>query len=245
MKMKFTGATHITLLVTFLAIFGLTGLSSALGDEPLSPYQESQIAADEVYAAGDYKKAYKKYLSLARKGDTFSQYRLSYMNFQGQGVNVDWDEAFAWAVLAAQGNNTQLVRYMAALAKEVPEEHHTDATNKAKHYLDRWGDLAIAEDARRGALQELRQCTGSRLGIRCEEVYSMKMPKFWAGGLGISPSEGRGQGSISNTTGNGAGGPVLNTRYYQALRWGVRDIENYLVKNAGNIEIGELEMIDV
>ena len=33
---------------------------------------------------------------------------------------------------------------------------------------------------------ELRECTGSRLGTRCEEVYAAQMPKF----RGINPGNG-------------------------------------------------------
>lgn len=234
-------------LIVLLAAWCLVGISAAIGDEALTPYQKSQMAADHAYAEGDFDTAYKKYLRLARKGDTFSQYRLSYMNFQGQGRKVDWPEAFAWAVLAAQGNNPELVKYLAALAQEVPEDYHDKATRKAEYYFERWGDLAIAEDARRGAIQELRQCTGSRLGTRCEDVYSMGMPKFWDIGYNHGPFLGLGsvtKGSTSYTTGNGVGGPVLNTRYYQALRWGARDVENYIIENGANVEIGELELID-
>jgi hypothetical protein len=219
--------------------------TQAVADQHLTPYQKSQLEADKAYSDGDFNKAYKKYLRLARKGDTFSQYRLSYMNFQGQGVEVDWNEAFAWAVLASQGNNPELIKYLGGLAREIPEQHHKSAAIKAKHYVDRWGDLAIAEDARRGALQELRQCTGSRLGTRCEEVYSMQMPKFWSVASAATPDgSSLKSGYISASTGNDVGGPVLNTRYYQSVRWGLYDVENYIAENAGNVEIGELEMVD-
>jgi TPR repeat protein len=243
MKLKYRNV----IMFTFLVLFGLNGISGAMADEPPSPYQLSQQEADEMYAAGEFGIAYKKYLSLARKGDTFSQYRLSYMNFQGQGMDVDWAEAFAWAALAAQGNNPDLIKYLGALSQQIPEEHHKRAAIKAENYLDKWGNLAIAENARRGAINELRQCTGSRLGTRCEEVYAMQMPKFWDNGSQHQPFLGKGsftKGSISSSTGNGIGGPVLNTRYYQGLRFGVQDIEHYIIENEGVVTIGELETID-
>jgi len=242
MKMKFLPFLPASLLLAFC----LGGSGQLMAEEPPSPYQLAQIAADEAYDRGDYEKAFKKYMNLARRGDTFSQYRLSYMHFQGQSVDVDWAEAFGWAVLASQGNNSTLVKYMAALARLVPEDQAKQATLKARRYLDRWGDMAIAEDARRGAIRELRGCTGSRLGTRCEEVYAMQMPKFWDIGHSHSPFLGdrSTKGSTSYATGNGAGGQVQNLRYYQNLRFGLLDLERYIGLNGGNVEIGELETID-
>jgi hypothetical protein len=211
-----------------------------------SPYERAQQAADEAYQEADYGKAYRGYLELAKKGDSFSQYRVSYMNFQGQGVDQDWNEAFAWALLAAQGNNPDLVQYLAGLTRELPEEYATSATERASSHMDRWGIVALAEKAAKAAKRELRSCTGSRLGKRCEEVYAMRMPRFWDIGFSHSPFHGDQsvKGSISSSTGNGIGGPVLNTRYYQSMRWGVRDIEQYIMNNATNVQIGDLETVE-
>jgi len=210
MKLNLTRHTpHITVSLVLALLLSIISMNALAGPEP-SLYQKSQAEADEAYAAGDYNSAYRQYLNLARKGDSFSQYRLSYMNFQGQGTDVDMSEAFAWAVLASQSNNRELVKYMASLAREVPEAQHQRAAVKAKHYLDRWGDMAIAEDARRGAIREIRECTGSRLGTRCEEVYSMQMPTFWDIGHSHSPFIGdrSTKGSTNYTTVTGVGGPV-------------------------------------
>lgn len=219
--------------------------SGALFAAQASAYERAQQAADEAYAEGNFDKAYKRYLSLAKKGDSFSQYRVSYMSFQGQGVDQDWNEAFAWALLAAQGNNPDLVRYLAGLTREMPEDYATTATNKAKDYMDRWGIVALAEKAAKDAKRELRSCTGSRLGKRCEEVYAMRMPRFW----NVTPvasmdHPANTRGHISNGGGDSVGGPVLNTRYYQAMRWGVRDIEQYIMDNATNVQIGDLETVE-
>lgn len=211
-----------------------------------TPYERAQQEADSAYAEGDFDKAYRGYLGLAKKGDSFSQYRVSYMNFQGQGVEQDWNEAFAWALLAAQGNNPDLVKYLAGLTRELPEDYATSATERARSHMDRWGIVALAEKAAKTAKRELRSCTGSRLGKRCEEVYAMRMPRFWDIGFSHSPFHGDQsvKGSIASSTGNGVGGPVLNTRYYQSMRWGVRDIEKYIMDNATNVQIGDLETLD-
>ncbi len=239
-----TKRKFFTSLICLMTALALSGGSLQAGQS--SPYARAQEAADEAYAEGDYDKAYDKYLGLAKKGDSFSQYRVSYMNFQGQGVSQNWNEAFAWALLAAQGNNPELVKYLAGLTREMPEAYATSATNTAKGHMDRWGIVALAEKAAKNAKRELRSCTGSRLGKRCEEVYAMRMPRFWDIGFSHSPFHGDQsvKGSIASSTGNGVGGPVLNTRYYQAVRWGVRDIEQYIMDNATNVQIGDLETVD-
>ena len=224
----------------------LLAVPQVMAAERLTPYQQKQKDADAAFSLGDYKTAYSKYAQLARQGDKFSQYRLSYMNFQGQGVEADMAEAFAWAVLAAEGENPELIKYLGALAREVPVADEKRATLKAKQYLDRWGDLAIAEAARKNAISEIRGCTGSRLGARCEEVHTMQMPRFWTiqgKGLWKDPSNPI-IGSASYSTGNGTGGEVLNTRYYQALRWGTVDIDDYIESHVGVVRIGDLSTID-
>lgn len=75
----------------------------------------------------------------------------------------------------------------------------------------------------------------------------MQMPKTWDINRSHQPFIGQSsvvKGSNNYTTGAGVGGPVLNTRYYQDLRWSLRDLEQYLARNAGNVTIGELEMVD-
>lgn len=239
--MKNRNKWSVTLISMLAAMLMCTGAQA----EKQSAYQRAQESADSAYQAGEYEKAYKKYESLARKGDSFSQYRLSYMNFQGQGVDQDWNEAFAWALLAAQGNNPELVRYLGGLTRQMPEDYATSATVKAKSYMDRWGNAALAESALRKAERELRSCTGSRLGTRCEEVYSMRMPRFWnVQPVGTVDNPASTGGYISTGGGDSVGGAVLNTRYYQSVRWGLRDIEQYIMNNATNVQIGDLETVD-
>ena len=90
-------------LILISMVLGLANGWSALYAAE-SAYSRQQVAADQFYAAGDYQEAMKQYLPLAKKGDSFSQYRISFMYLEGQGREPDLVEAYAWAALAAQNH---------------------------------------------------------------------------------------------------------------------------------------------
>ena len=100
-------------------------------------------------------------------------------------------------------------------------------------------------EARRKAESELRRCTGSRLGTRCEEVYAVQMPKFWS----VQPGDGSGadggsaskSGTVSGAAG-GAGGAVRDVEHYQELRAYAAELDRFIEQNAGTVEIRELEV---
>ena len=158
--------------------------------------QRAAAEADALYAEGNYSKAYDKYLRLAKKGDTFSQYRSSYMSLMGEGTDVNYPAAFGWAVVAAESGDDNLFRYLQEVKALVPADQYEAAEVAAREYTEQWGTIALAVEARREADRKLRECTGSRLGTRCDEVYAMQMPKFWS----IAPGAGDG-------TDGGSGAP--------------------------------------
>ncbi|HET6564458.1 MAG TPA: hypothetical protein VFG52_03510 [Xanthomonadales bacterium] len=231
-----------------LAALPLLGLADAQY-EANQKTKDQKIAekADAAYANKQFSKAMDGYTRLAEKGDFFSQYRLSFMNLQGEGVAVNYPEAFAWAVLAAESQDEKLQTYFNEVKALVPESERDEAQQMAEKYLQRWGRMALAIEGRRQADQQLRNCTGSRLGTRCDEVYAMQMPKFWT----ISPGEGDGvdggssapSGSISAAQ-TGAGGAVRDAEHYAELREARDQLDLYISNNAGTVEIGELEVIE-
>jgi TPR repeat protein len=124
-------------------------------------------SAAALYERGDYAGAYKQYLKLAKSGDTFSQYRLSYMSLMGLGTEANVVDSMAWAVLAAESEHASLTRYEAAVAAMVPGELRKKAQSRADYYVRRWG----REDSSGGqtrARSSQAGCTGSRLAANCE-----------------------------------------------------------------------------
>ena len=203
--------------------------------------------ADAGYDQREYRKALASYMVLARKGDPFSQYRISYMHLQGEGVKVDYSEAFAWAVLAAESGDEKLGSYFEEVKRLVPDDQQDEAQSLAEDYMYRWGRMALAIEARRKADKQLRNCTGSRLGTRCDEVYALEMPKFWK----ISPGDGSGadgggaapSGSVSGMA-TGAGGEVRDAEHYAEVREARDQLDQYISNKAGTVELGELKVIE-
>ena len=174
------------------------------------------------------------------------------MYLEGQGLPSDLIESFAWASLSAQNYAPELVRYRDIVGSLVPEKEHRKALRRVDYYMRKWGNSAIAEDAARGARQEMRNCTGSRLGARCTEVYAMEMPKFW----GVNPGDGSNpgtyggegdggsaqpSGSYSSPQGHAGGGATRDVRYYQTLRTKIRELDAFIEKeNTGTVTITDV-----
>ena len=210
----------------------------------------AQQHADRFYEAGEYRKAYRKYIELAKIGDSFSQYRVSYMHYSGEGQDPDAVEAYAWAVLAAQNGNHDLVSYRDALWDALPASERDRAEEHAAGYLDRWGNLALAEEAARKARQRLRDCTGSRLGARCEDLYMAGMPLV----VGGPPGGGGGGGETARSLAaasagkgsefNSIGAPAQDFEYFQELRQALRMLDQYIGEQRGNVTLGEFRVIE-
>lgn len=235
------------LIAVLLVLPGFCAADAQYKAEQKTRDQKIAEQADAAYADKRYREAMESYRKLAKKGDPFSQYRMSFMNLQGEGVLVNFPEAFAWAVLAAESQNEQLQKYFDEVKALVPEEQRDEAQVLAENYLHRWGRMALAIQARKKADQQLRNCTGSRLGTRCDEVYAMQMPRFWQ----VNPGAGDGtdggsaapSGSISAAP-MGSGGAERDAEHYAELREQRDQLDLYISGNAGTVELGELELVE-
>ena len=123
-------------------------------------------AAAAEFEQGEYKSAFKQYVKLAKDGDAFAQYRVSYMQLMGLGTKSDVVEAMAWAVLAAESGHAELIRYQEAVATAVPSNKRRKAQARTDYYLRRWGR---ADASGGGTLARSSEgvCTGSRLARNC------------------------------------------------------------------------------
>ena len=57
--------------------------------------QDYRSEADQYYQQGNFKKAYKAYLKLAKTGDNFSQHLVSTMYANGEGKSENLTKAYA------------------------------------------------------------------------------------------------------------------------------------------------------
>jgi len=205
-----------------------------------------QQQADDVYARADYPAAMKQYLALAKEGDYFAQYRVSYMYLEGQGLQPDLVEAYAWAAVAARKGQIELLRYRDTVGSLVPEDQRRNAARTAEYYNRKWGKDDSDYAYERSVRSEMRRCTGSRLGSRCEDVEAMDMPQFWA--IQSASSEGGGgtakaSGSTSVSTVHGKGTP-RDVAYYQKLRENLREMNHSIGESAGRVEVHEMQTPD-
>lgn len=149
------------------AIMLATFCALVLAPGPACADQSALTRAATLYEQRDYAAAYKQYLKLAKAGDTFSQYRASYMNLMGLGTGANAVDALAWAVLAAQGDHENLDRYESTVAAMVPGGQRVKAEKRADYFLRRWGREDRGGGGRVLASTSEGGCTGSRLAANC------------------------------------------------------------------------------
>ena len=142
-------------------------------------YYYERKEAGQLFNQSDYTNAYKKYLKLAKKGDSFSQYQVSFIHLQGLGRKEDVVESLAWAVLAAQDRQKDLVNYRDTVALLVPEDKHSKATRKIDYYVRKWGNEPKVDRTQDGPRGDAVHCTGSRVGNRCDAVLTAHLPQLF------------------------------------------------------------------
>ncbi len=133
-----------------------------------SDLQEKQVKADRYYQKGDFKKAYKTYHKLAKKGDHYSQDRISHMYANGDGQSVDYSRAYAWSVLAAESGEDQWVNNSEILLERTDDP--AAAQKSATKLKEKYGKDVLQEKAEMLARREKQRnsgsCTGTHLQCR-------------------------------------------------------------------------------
>lgn len=114
-------------------VFAATQTSVVIAKE----LKEYRAKADQYYAAGDFRKAYKGYLKIAKIGDQYSQYWASHMYANGEGRKVDLEDAYAWSVLAAEAGAEKLLRHSADLLDQ--NDDKDGARKAAKKLKNKYG----------------------------------------------------------------------------------------------------------
>ncbi len=217
------------------SVQGSSGLD-VNGSNAVFAYKKLQQRADENYSDGNYQKAYADYLQLAEFNDKYSQYMLGQMYAQGQGVNQDMVEAYAWSYVSAESRQKELVNSHVRLRQQLTPEQLQRGQRQAEKYHKDHGTYALANKARRLVRKGKRNCTGSRLGGSCDRVAASSF-NCNSNGQGIPSKECLIFGSI--------GLPAIAGLQPSDLRV----VENHLkdlIKNynPGRVELGELEIIE-
>ena len=127
--------------------------------------QQIQAKADRYYQQGIFNKAYKNYLKLAKKGDHYSQDRISQMYVKGEGKSASLNQAYAWSVLAAESGEDQLVKNSIMLLQHTndPAKAKVSAAKLKKKYGKQALDRKAALRAKHDNQRQSGRCTGTRL----------------------------------------------------------------------------------
>ena len=119
---------------------------------------------DELYAAGEYKRAlfiYEK--ELAPRGDKYAQYMVGYMHLNTPGMPQDKATALAWYRLAAERENEVLQQARDELAADLTQAE-IDASNRIfLDLLQEIGDTRLIMKLIRRDMNTLSSRTGSHI----------------------------------------------------------------------------------
>lgn len=140
-----------------------TGMSG----ETATDAEQLAGAADAAFERGDYSSALAHYRELAQIGDKFSQYRIAVMYERGLGFDPDPVEALAWAALADEFRQDELVEYRKRLESRLAPQQLEAAKERARQLSSRYSELALLRDRLHQEKQKLKNCTGSRVGSTC------------------------------------------------------------------------------
>jgi len=213
------------------------GGSGIVNTNAVQALQEMVYRADQSYASGDYKTAFKLYERLAQDaGDNFSQYRLAYMYLHGQHVEQDPVKAYAWSSLAAETGTDQFQQFHRQVASGIDSETLTRAEVFTKDLRAKFGVFQQAYQTRKLIRAEKFSCTGSRVGNTCASVSSQSLS--CAAGADQAPSETclrMGRMGLNAV----AGSFPLQVKEAEQLLEGL--MRTY---NPGQVTLGELELID-
>lgn len=182
-RSKCNTALHRSLLLCLLIacsspaqeLFAPSVSIGANSQNAVAAYQRVKQAADSAFSTGHHRKAYDTYLTLARLGDQFSQYRIAFMLQNGMGVPRDLTKALAWAYVAAEKRTQPALDQYESIKAAMSDEQWQAAEPLAMQYLKDYGVSASSRRAYNIIRRQLRQCTGSRLGARCDRVYASSM----------------------------------------------------------------------
>ena len=175
-----------------------------------------------AYAAGQYGSAMAKYKAAARWADKFAQYNIGVMYLRAEGVEFDPVKAWAWLELAAERDYPQLV--------EAADDSTISSMRRSETRPGTWN------------------ASWPRYGEKPES--SLPPGKCARTTPGATGSRAGGGAFLSYLTIiDGSGQTRRGDEYYAAEKWDFERIIEYETRVMfaianGNVELGELELID-
>ncbi len=123
-----------------------------------------QERVDELYEAGDYKRAFFIYeKELAPRGDKYAQYMVGYMHLKGQSVPRDKVRALAWYRLSAERGYQVLEEARDELARTMTPEQMEASNAILLDLLQRLGDTTLIMKLIQHDMDILKRRTGTHI----------------------------------------------------------------------------------
>lgn len=138
------------------------------------PDQYGEFSGMQHYAAGNYKAAMKSFLLGARYADKLSQLSIGLMYLDGQGVQKDPVEAFAWIAIAAERKYPQFIDTRDRIWSSLNASQQEQAKARVASLYAQYGDSVAKPRMARALRWSLAEATGFELGYdRSGSVVSL------------------------------------------------------------------------
>lgn len=200
------------------------------------PDQEGQFSGMESYAHGDFKRAMEQFKSGARYADKLSQLSIALMYLNGEGVQKDDVEAFAWAAIAAERQYPQFLATRDQIWANLNASQREQAKLRVEQLYADYGD-AVAKPRMELALRQGRsEMTGSLLGSSAGNAVHTLTPEQF-NGSGPMPACGAATIQFAPITGC--------SNIYASSRW---DAKKYFSTTdslwKGTVTVGQIDTRD-
>ncbi|OOG59194.1 hypothetical protein B0E47_03960 [Rhodanobacter sp. B05] len=199
------------------------------------PDQYGEFTGMQRYAAGNFKAAMKYFLIGARYADKLSQLSIGLMYLNGQGVEKDPVQAFAWIAIAAERKYPQFLATRDAVWAQLDAQQREQAKVLLEKLYPEYGDPS----AKRRMALVLRwnraELTGSYLGFGSDSVTSLTPEQF----IGSGRMPRCGAKSIGGAAITGCGNLYASWRWDPKEYFQVRDQEW-----KGTVSVGKMEQVD-
>jgi hypothetical protein len=206
------------------------------------PDEAAEFQGMQEYADGDYAKAMENFREGARYADKLSQLSIGLRYLNGEGVEKDPVQAYAWVALAAERKYPLYLVTRDKIWKSLNDDQRTQAKALLDELTPEYGD-AVAKVRMEHVLRMTRsQMTGSLVGYGSSSTASLTPAQFaaannlpkWAGPMPACSGK-----SID-------GGPITGCGdLFVEWRWNPR--EYFQVRDAvwfGTVKVGPLQQAD-
>ncbi|MCH9004469.1 MAG: sel1 repeat family protein [Proteobacteria bacterium] len=152
--------------------FAIAQKSSGLSvDLPESRTMATQRRVDELFDAGNYKRAFFLYRNeLAPLGDKYAQYMVGYMYLSGKGIDEDYVAASAWYRLAAERGTREFIAVRDQLTRNLTDEQIFRSDALYSELRREYCDLVILLSFIKRDVSELQIKTGTHVNSRSSPI---------------------------------------------------------------------------